>query len=91
MESIMWRKIQKLNASAAAAALLVNIMLASALRENQAKNHPKNCGRRISSDDSAPTFHFCNLSIKHWSSLFVSGQNGVSRADTPVVLGVNMD
>ena len=49
--------------------LLFNIMLAATYREN-AKNLPKICDRKIpSSDNCVPRFHFCNLSIKHWSSL----------------------
>ena len=79
------------NAGAAPSLLLVNIMLAAACREN-AKNRPKICERRISSDNSVLIFHFfVTFQSNTDHPPFVSGQNGVSRADTPVVLGVNMD
>ena len=89
-------KIQKkklcVNGGAAPSLLLVNIMLAAACREN-AKNIPMFCDRRISSDNSVPTFHFFVTFQSNTTDHppFVSGQNGVSGADTPVVLGVNMD
>ena len=68
MESIMWRGFRKRRFGWMPA---LHLSSSSILCWQQPIERTlKICDRKIpSSDNCVPRFHFCNLSIKHWSSL----------------------